>query len=83
MEKSDFDPLLLDLSYKCAHAILGGLSFGWHCVDKMKASQEHDAEWVQAQILFVVKDYFDSVTSECPCDNCDIDYPSCGNCIGA
>lgn len=61
MEKSDFDPRLLGLSYECAHAILGGLSFGWHCVDRMKETQEDDAEFVQAQILFVIKDYLDSI----------------------
>lgn len=93
MENSDFDPRLLELSYECAHAILGGLSFEWNCVDKMKETQEDDAKWVQAQLLFLIKDYLDSikeiihespdVTSGCPCDNCDIDYPSCGNCIGA
>jgi len=61
MEKSDFDPRLLEMTWECSHAILGGLSFGWDCVDKMKKSQEDDAEFVQAQILFVIKDYLDSL----------------------
>lgn len=93
MEKSDFDPRLLEMTWECSHAILGGLSFGWDCVDKMKKSQKDDAEFVQAQILFVIKDYLDSIkevihetpdfTSGCVCGNCDIDYPSCNKCVGA
>jgi hypothetical protein len=56
MEKPDFYLEILELTNEYAYAIMGGLSFGWHCVAKMKENKVEDAEWVQAQLLGLIKD---------------------------
>jgi len=31
----------------------------------------------------IVTTWVDKVESKSPCDSCDIDYPSCNNCVGS